>query len=84
MGLKTVITNNDFESNEVAKNLVNYLSQNVDKLNLQNSTLYYKYPKYDNDTFPVVPDLLIVSPRYGIIVINSSDKFSRDLSNTFL
>lgn len=39
MKLKTVITNNDFESNEVAKNLVNYLSQNVDKLNLQNSTL---------------------------------------------
>ena len=36
MKLKTVITNNDFESNEVAKNLVNYLSQNVDKLNLQN------------------------------------------------
>ena len=84
MKLKTVITNNDFESNEVAKDLVNYLSQNVARLNLQNSTLYYKYPKYDNDTFPVVPDLLIVSPRYGIIVINSSDKFSRDLSNKFL
>lgn len=84
MKLKTVITNNDFESNEVAKDLVNYLSQNVARLNLQNSTLYYKYPKYDNDTFPVVPDILIVSPCYGIIVINSSDKFSRDLSNTFL
>ena len=31
MGLKTVITNNDFESNELAKDLVSYLSQNADK-----------------------------------------------------
>lgn len=84
MELKTVITNNDFESNELAKDLVNYLSQNAENLNLQDSTLYYKYPKYDNDTFPVVPDIFIVSPRYGIIVINLSDKFSRDLSDKSL
>ena len=84
MGLKTVITNNDFESNELAKDLVGYLSQNADKLNLQDSTLYYKYPRYDNDAFPIIPDIFIVSPCYGIIVINLSDKFSRDLSDKFI
>ena len=34
MKLKTVITNNDFESNEVAKDLVNYLATSFDSKSL--------------------------------------------------
>lgn len=84
MSIRTVITNDDYELNHSVKQVVEYIVENSERLNLSNSTLYYKYPKYNNDNSLLVPDLFIISPLYGILVINVSEKHSRELSQKYL
>lgn len=81
--MRTVITNNDFKDNSLVKNVVNYLMEHSDRLNLQGATLYYKYPKYNNDNLLLVPEIFIVSPVHGIVVINTSEKSSRECSSSY-
>lgn len=84
MSLKTIITNNDYENSENVQEIVKYLMSNYEQLGLSNATLYYKYPKYDNDNSLLVPDLFIISPNHGVIVINVCNKAKRNISDSYV
>lgn len=69
--MNLIISSDKYYSDTISKQLVDYLRENFSTL--VDAILYYQYPIYiDVDDKTMSPKLLIVSPQYGIIIINCS------------
>lgn len=66
-----IISSQSFYKDELTKHLVEELSR---EFNIkENGNIYYEYPLFtDVDDKAIQPKLLIVSPLYGVIIINTS------------
>lgn len=73
----------DINGNEAIKFIINCLTENEAKLELEDANIFLEFPLYkDDDSSVVMTQVLIVSPKYGIIIIYSSD-ITRADQNTF-
>ncbi|PEA58036.1 hypothetical protein CON74_25615 [Bacillus thuringiensis] len=82
--MEPIIPFPSYNSDEKAIELVDYLKHNEERLDLETSTLYYKFPalkEFDDENLH--PDILIISPMHGIIIIQKDESTSRQLSESF-
>ncbi|MGM0308543.1 hypothetical protein IGK15_001618 [Enterococcus sp. AZ045] len=80
--MEKIIPFPDFSDNNHVIQIVDYLDTNEENLNLVGSSLYYKYPifkEYNQNS--VHPDLFIVSPSYGLLLIKVCDLGKRLLDD---
>lgn len=72
--MKINSTRKQYASNAVASNLIQIFENHKDTLGLTDAELYYDFPLYkDFDGEVVISDLLLVSPKHGIITIGTSN-----------
>jgi superfamily I DNA and RNA helicase len=70
MALDVLITTNRIKSDPAGRELVTFLRDNADRLNLDGAALYYDFPTYaDYETVAHKPDALLLSPVHGIVAI---------------
>lgn len=83
--VEKIIPFHDFSSNTSAVKIVDYLDNNQKKLNLEDASVYYKYPmfkEYNQD--PQYPDLFIISPSHGLLIIKVCSSGKRTLDETII
>ena len=69
--MNLVVSTDKYYSDEISKELVEYLSG--EKQVLDNAIVYYEYPIYmDIDDQALAPKILIISPSVGVLVLNCS------------
>ncbi|WP_240006251.1 DEAD/DEAH box helicase [Pseudaquidulcibacter saccharophilus] len=74
MALKRIITTDRWNNDPTSREIVDYLSDNQNILNLENALVYYDFPSYsDYESSVFRPDLLIFSPEHGILAIRCYD-----------
>lgn len=66
--MNLILSSDKYYSDTISKELVDYLRENVD---LKDAIVYYQYPIYmDIDDKALSPKLLVVSPHYGVLILN--------------
>lgn len=79
--LEVVIPFQEYSEDIEANKLVQYLEEKQKELNLEDSTIYYKFPMLKEfDEKATAPDFFILSPKHGIILINKNDRDKRLLT----
>lgn len=69
--MNLIVSTDKYYSDEISKNLVDYLSS--DNHGLDNAVVYYEYPIYlDIEDQALTPKILLVSPSAGVLVLNCS------------
>ena len=69
-----------FYEDNATKVLVEYIKENENELNLEESQIYYKFPIIkEMDQEIKFPKLCIVSKVHGIVIIDTSDKVEREI-----
>lgn len=75
------ILSQSFYSDQASKNLVKYLTDNEEKLKIEDSILYYNFPVFKNfDEGIQYPSVMLISPVYGIHIFQCELKAKRDLN----
>jgi hypothetical protein len=70
MALDVLVTSNRLKSDPAGRDLVQFLTDNSDRLDLEEAALYYDFPTYaDYDTVTHKPDALLLSPVHGVLAI---------------
>jgi superfamily I DNA and RNA helicase len=68
--MEIVVTTSRWKNDPSAREFVEYLRLNQDKLGLSSSIIYYDFPAYvDYESSVVRPDILILSPNHGFIAV---------------
>ncbi|MDT1956943.1 ATP-binding domain-containing protein [Carnobacterium divergens] len=81
--MEKIIPFPDFNNNYNAIKIVDFLDEFQQELNLENASVYYKYPMFkEYDQEPQYPDLFIVSPYHGIIILNICKLNKRSLNTS--
>jgi hypothetical protein len=74
MAMEIVVTTDRLRADPSSRDLIEFLRNEEDRLNLQDSVLYYDFPAYvDYETETTRPDILLFSPRYEFIAIRFLD-----------
>lgn len=64
----------DVQHNLAAKNMIEHLQRNADRLDLTDAEIYYKFPFYRSDDGVLVTcSILLISPNHSVMVIGTSD-----------
>lgn len=74
MAIDVLITTNKIASDPIAREFIGFLHANSEQLALAEGVVYYDFPTYsDYETVRHKPDILIVSPVYGIAAVKFFD-----------
>lgn len=80
--MQKIIPFPDFNDHPEIIQLVNHLDTNQKKLKLEEANLYYRFPMFkEYNQEPQYPDLFIVSPHHGILIINICTLGKRSLDD---
>ncbi|EYD75293.1 hypothetical protein Rumeso_03143 [Rubellimicrobium mesophilum DSM 19309] len=60
-------------TNPASQQFVQMVRDNEDDLNLRDAQLYFNFPLYKEEENVVAANLIIVSPRHGVVVIEATD-----------
>lgn len=74
MALDVIVTTTRISKDPKGRQLVDFLREQADALNIQTGVVYYDFPTYsDYETISHKPDALLVSAHHGIIAIRFID-----------
>ncbi|WP_308585969.1 ATP-binding domain-containing protein [uncultured Desulfovibrio sp.] len=80
MSLQVFPDKDSVASDSFASELIEYLFQNEEKLSLDNSCIFYDFPMYRNDDGGILrANVLLVSPRRGVVLFGSSSARNADV-----
>jgi len=83
--MEIAISSQNFETNQLAVELVKNIERSEDELDLVNATLYHEFPMFKEiDMGLEYPSFLLVSPVHGIVVIQLDDRGTRTLTDEIL
>ncbi len=82
--MKININQTIIKENPSAEHLLELLKSQNESLNLQNSEVYYDYPIYSEGIYLEKSGFLIVSKRYGLLLIKCLDYSERTFSSEIL
>lgn len=75
MSLDVLVTTNRIEQDPTGRDFIDYVVNNQERLLLADAVLYYDFPAYaDYDALTHKPDVVILSPHHGIVIL----KFCND------
>jgi len=81
--LQINIASDSFSKNDIAKELVDFIESHQTSLSLEDSILYYEFPLFKEVNEEILyPKFKIVSPYYGIVIIQSDSRTHRTASNS--
>jgi superfamily I DNA and RNA helicase len=70
MALDVLVTTNRINRDPAGRELVAFLRENSERLDLEDAALYYDFPTYaDYETVAHKPDALLLSPLHGVVAI---------------
>lgn len=70
MALDVLVTTNRINKDPAGRDLVGFLRDNSERLDLEDAALYYDFPTYaDYETVAHKPDALLLSPLHGVVAI---------------
>lgn len=74
MAIDVLITTNKIASDPIAREFIEFVQSNSERLALSEGVVYYDFPTYaDYETVRHKPDVLVVSPVYGIAAVKFID-----------
>ncbi|MCO4097218.1 DEAD/DEAH box helicase [Macrococcus canis] len=78
--LEIIIPSAEYNKDENAKKLINFLNDNQEELNLKYATIYYNYPLFKEvGESAYTSSLFVISPFHGIFMLDINEKDKREV-----